>query len=216
MLACSLICPELVACLSWPQRWMRSAQQLVATDSQQAVQLLLLQPLPSGVYADPYELASWQADLPQHLQPTTAQLFGPVDLESAQPAARPQLVSLSAPASPGCSRPACTATKQMLSVPVHARYHLPVWPTDSSWAAQLGGPRALVELQQPRLLVQAGSRALWLCLQPDSPALSVLWDVPAGNLQHATLISWLTLVVVTFGGFVCMAGMLPASSGITR
>ena len=171
------------------------------SSSQGSSSLLVLQALPSGVFADPYELATWQQDLPSQLQPAAVQLFGAVDLESIQSAASPQLVSIMVQ---GCTAPVSAVQQQTLSVPLHARYHLPARPEAGTWCAWLAGPMANISLPQPRVLTQHAAGWSWLCVQPDEDIEDgrLGWQVPVGNLEHTALMSGLTYSLMVCGAAV--------------
>ena len=171
--------------------------------AEQGSRLLVLQALPSGLYADPYELASWAQELPAQLQPAAVELFGPVDLESAAPAAQPQLLTVSVPAALGCSGAACSTAAQTLSIPLHARYQQPAWSEQQTgWLAWLGGPVVHIVLPRSRLLAQHLREWEWLCGET-AEAQQLVWSVPTGSLQHADFVAWLTMGVTSCGAAVC-------------
>lgn len=187
-----------------------SAQELDRTAATRSPggRMLMLQELPANVFADPYELATWQEEHSGRLRPTAIKLFGPVDLESMQSAASPQLLGITVGAlSVACSQALCSGPLTV-SVPLHARYHPPAWPKPSSgW---LGGPHATFTLPQPQVL--AGQDGQWLCpsgiVGRTSELQPLQWQVPVGNLKHSTAVTGLTFAVLTCGAAVLVRQVL--------
>lgn len=175
------------------------------------VRAALLQPLPAGVFADIYQLDNAAA----LGQGPPVQLFGHVDVESIERYSKPTVLAVlcggSAAMATDQATPSCPAGTE-LTVPLHARYPHPqqrqqVQQADSWWQTALSVP-VTTELAPPLVLVQcpssasgSGEQEQWQAAELEAAQLqrSVLWERPAGNLRHGTLVAGGTAAALVLG-----------------
>ncbi|GBF90927.1 hypothetical protein Rsub_03782 [Raphidocelis subcapitata] len=109
-----------------------------------ACRLVLLQPLPSGLFADPYQLEDLRRTSPAAPR---FELLGPLDLELPAPACQPTLlaVDLGPPQQQhGSAGAAAAAAGWEAEVPLHAKYAQPVSAGLGGWRWALSGSADIV------------------------------------------------------------------------
>jgi len=187
----------------------------------------LVQPLPAGVFVDPYELSSHASregvDAPE--------VRGEVDLESPEQESSATVVhttlqlsveELPSPAD-GCSGQSWLL-QGSTALPVHSRYPVASFPNHASdgGAAEaaitgmrrwIAGPMIAqhISLPEVKIICSAGSvpptqnASLFanITLLDDNkaegdPAGGMVWMVPAGNLGHTALVGHATAVLLAF------------------
>lgn len=147
-------------------------------------ELLMVQPLPRDLYADPYQLG----DLVRYHKNFKFELFGPLDLELPAPVCRDTALVLRASVSAVASGES-KAGRSVLSVPLHAKY-----PESKSHsrAAEPGSDNHLspqhahVTVPLPWLMTDCLASGRMLRPPPDQQSFGepLIWDVPSGNLDH--------------------------------
>ncbi|NXT22825.1 PIGX protein, partial [Syrrhaptes paradoxus] len=166
--------------------------------------------LPSGIYVDPYELASLQ----QHNLTKAVLIPDVVDVEAPEYLATDLLVLLYLNPDPRCSR--CFQA----ALPVHGRYHRPAEETEE----------ALVVLKSPEVLVCCCDNHLsaecWKPAEVEAPCpgknvspcqwYSVthkpayeesILRVPVGLRQHSSLVCVVTLLVTVLCSSLILAAV---------
>ena len=162
-------------------------------------QMTVLQPLPAGVYADPYELANIagisSTAVTNQLQLLSYHVFGKIDVEKIEPDCEPTLLSVSANIyKQPSTMNAETVTSLHLKVPLHARYPAP----HSQHAEDLHPahhPYHMYSLQDPTVILRCstkmshqGNDGTRLCQDVchiTSATQDLSWTVPAGLTKHA-------------------------------
>ena len=165
--------------------------------------LVVIQRLPPGIYADPYELGTLAQEPEVRSHRVQIRFHGQVDLESMGSTATPQALTLMLPADvKACAaddlgdHTATLSSGIAIRVPLHSRYVQAVEACNQTglWASRfvshtLDGPLAacytsraegIVPPSLADALVGAGSEVLQ-------------WTVPAGSLHHASLVAVLTV-----------------------
>lgn len=183
-------------------------------DAQQArdhdiCQMTVLQALPAGVYADPYELANIAGmsgtQSKFQLQLASYHVFGNVDVERIEPDCEPTLLSVSANISASQVQPPSARKPETLrlSVPLHARYPAPLTgrPADSFAAASYCN----YSIDNPTLMLRCFNKAAHqfhdtarVCQDVchiSSVHHSLQWMVPAGLTKHAKFTQVVTFAV---------------------
>lgn len=164
------------------------------------IRIVLLQCLPPALFVDPYELQRPQ--LQQGDQ--SFHLFGKVDLESPEVAAEPTAVLVE------LHRQPAQLLTASVTLPVHVKYPAayPVAPTELWWQWFISG-YADIPVPQPQWFARwdegcgvgpEGSGGWWQ-LEGDKQGLVV--RVPAGNVRHLAVVSWVTLLF----SLVCCAAV---------
>lgn len=139
-----------------------------ATGSVPGCGLSLLQPLPSSIFADPYQLEDLTRTSTQVGYGYTFSLLGPLDLELPAPACEDTALLLGLNTSSWQQQQAGSATTLLVVVPLHAKYSQPFaagfqgwhWTLTGHIAARLPWPYLLLDCRQ-----QGGTLSL---LQPPS------------------------------------------------
>lgn len=177
--------------------------------------LTVLQPLPAGIFADPYELENLvTAGERQHndsLRLSMFRLFGTIDVEKIECDCNATVLSASAHLhSPKEAAKSCSgAQHSYLSVPMHARYPAPQLQPVSGLVPILLGAHHQYNLSDPVVRVEC-SRAsqqksdcyLPLLVQTSSNAhekLDLHWTVPAGGLWHIQFVHSVTAFTAVCG-----------------
>lgn len=179
-------------------------------------EVALLQGLPAGIFADPYQLENAAAAG----RGPRVMLFGPIDLESIETTAVPTalavygnltLLGRSESRDDGCGSVAS-------EVEVHARHPVPQLPTGTSpWQRYVASPLMEHVLPPPVVLVRQGVHgplvlSRWARL-PTTGGDRLSWRVPAGNLLHAWIAPAVTAASVLIGAASVLAalGAAPAA-----
>ena len=199
-------------------------QRLLSTDSSMcashAQELLIIQHLPCGIFADPYELETWAKEHEARSSAPHVLFHGQVDLESKGSQAQPQAVSVLLPVgslnchTPGTEPLAAMCGNHTLNLPLHARYAEPAAATNE---VKLWGGR-FVQLQLPDTL------AVCCISAAETPQHAVRlehavvevegvlqWSIPVGALDHAAIVAMLTLAFTFVGGAVIVWQLFASS-----
>ena len=181
-------------------------------DAQQArdhdiCQMTVLQALPAGVYADPYELANIagmsRTQSTFQLQLASYHVFGKVDVERIEPDCEPTVLSVSANINASQVQPASAREPEALrlNVPLHARYPAPHRGRSAdSFAA---GAYHSYSIDNRTLILRCFNKAAHhfhdrVCqdvCQISSVHHSLQWIVPAGLTKHAKFTQIVTSAV---------------------
>mmetsp|Transcript_31184 Transcript_31184/g.79497 ORF Transcript_31184/g.79497 Transcript_31184/m.79497 type:complete len:285 (-) Transcript_31184:30-884(-) len=176
-------------------------------------QVVLVQPLPVEVFADPYQLSQ--------LAPLTrlnTSVQGRVDLESPAPVCRPTTLSIQLP------KAQLSEQQLHVQVPLHARYPSTVARSGEgvagslakgAWWSGLASGMAEVIFPAPVLLVECASgrqgqdQAVesWHELRATEQA-GLVWRVPAGAQDQAEDVNLGTVVSVVVAMVVLLAALL--------
>lgn len=168
----------------------------------------VLQLLPAGLYADPYEL--------QNLVTTTMQrgdskllssfkVFGLIDVEKIETECSQTVLSISAHyAACQTDDASCTAHMQMeLTVPLHARYPAPQTFHAPGFKAFLWSGLHHYNITRPLFLVEDASEsgaATPRCYSTPAQQISssgqqfVYWTIPTGGMWHMQLVEIVTVL----------------------
>ena len=151
--------------------------------------ILLKWNLPSGVYVDPYQLPSTNKNV-------TARFTTPVDVEQMAHKAEPLLIYTQTKLV--CSNSLC---RFQISLPVHARYHLP----------KLNGGQTIIFLLAPIVYSSCSTTCHSLFDEKSNDwnlidieglnSLSI--SIPIGDLSHTTLVTLFTGIATFFS--ICWA-----------
>lgn len=181
-------------------------RQLALSDQ---CQLTVLQPLPAGLYADPYELQNLMStsgsDHGTNLQMSAFRLFGPIDVEKIESECNATILSVSAQIKvSSCEAKSCPDKgHSILSLPLHARYPVPsLQPLPGAVSLFLGthhqynvaDPAFRVECARP-----AESKADCFASAQHSTRKQLHWTVPAGGLWHAQFVLFFTAITAVCG-----------------
>ena len=177
--------------------------QLVLTDN---CQLTVLQPLPAGIYADPYELGSLVSTSGGskgfELRISSFKLFGTIDVEKIESECNATVLAVSAQLHTFRDETwSCPVMNHsILSVPLHARYPAPqMQPLPGSLTSLLGAHHQY-NVADPTISVTCASSPLLKsgCVSSAgseaNQAMQLHWVVPAGGLWHALLVQLVTSV----------------------
>lgn len=198
--------------------------QHMASDSHK---LTVLQLLPAGLYADPYEL--------QNLVTTTMQrgnsallssfkVFGLVDVEKIETDCRQIVLSISAHYAACQTRDAsCTAHLQMeLTVPLHARYPAPQTFHAPGFEAFLWSGLHHYNITRPLFLVENTSESSaatpWCSTSAqqisNSDQQCVYWTIPTGAMWHMQLVETVTVLTAVCSLLVLLKAIVHDSKHI--
>jgi len=174
-----------------------------------ACRVLLAQPLPPDLYADPYQLQ----ELKRHSGGFEFELFGPLDLEQPAPACAPTLLALALNA----SAPGAGSWRARLTVPLHAKYPAPRSRSadDAAGAPADDAGYSLVAVPPPWLLTTCGGGDGAALLPPPPTAAApsgggasttpaVTWRVPAGDLDDGPLVAAATAAAAAAAALVVL------------
>ena len=184
-----------------------SSQEAVAEG---ACQITVLQALPAGVFADPYELANI-ARMPSkqkgcYLQLSVYHVFGPSDVEKIEPECQPTLLSVSAEVQLPTSSSSSADCKDLhLHVPLHARYPIP-----HSRDVALGHLDLYhrYNMEDPSIILRCNGTLTSQGLYKFSTMQSDLhWTVPAGLAEHSKALQYWTLLVAFGSLFAVFAAI---------
>lgn len=191
--------------------------QLVLTDD---CQLTVLQPLPAGIYADPYELGSLVSTSGGSkgfaLQMSSFRLFGTIDVEKIESECNATVLAVSAQLHTFRDETwSCPSMNHsILSVPLHARYPAPkMQPLPGSLTPFLGAHHQY-NLADPTVSVKCASSPLLKsgcvssAVSEANQAMQLRWVVPAGGLWHALLVQLVTFVSAVYGLFILVKAVL--------
>ena len=170
-------------------------------------QMMVLQPLPAGVYADPYELANIagmsSTAVANQLQLSSYRVFGKIDVERIEPDCEPTLLSVSANIDTQLGTVnTATATILHLKVPLHARYPaphpagdlLPAHPSYHNYS--LEGPTVVLRCSATTSHQANGETRLCQDVCHISSAKHELsWTLPAGLTKHTWFVQTATSAV---------------------
>ena len=174
--------------------------------------MLVLQQLPPGIYADPYELDSWSQSADNKARDVGVQFHGQVDLESIDDQAMSQAVSLTLPLGIGtCTDGALGHVHQdraargagySVSVPLHSRYVQAVPKPDSSswWGGMLMSHTLHAPWAACYIVGATNSRNMDVSdvfVGTENAALQ--WTMPVGSLWHAPVVAALTVGSTALG-----------------
>ena len=188
--------------------------------------LALLESLPAGAYADAYELAAAERRGPgayaalgrtrgalRRLTPRVpravppARVFGEVNIERPAPECGASMVAVLAPAAPGRAPGSRQLQAEVhVAMPVHARYPAPTRPPNTT---------ARVLLLPPRVLLRCAGGAWRVATLADEVAASasVVWQVPAGNVDHARPVELATAVAAVAGASLVLTRLRALGRG---
>lgn len=163
-------------------------------------QVLLIQYLPSSLFADPYQLE----DVVRSKGNFTFRLFGPLDLELPAPACEPTALVLSFK----MTQAADGAAHASLSIPLHAKYPDPQHFNGKATGFVERWSAGIVHVSLPGALIVSeeastpqGGRPYQL-FKPGQQAQNVeseaVWDVPCGDLDHGAVVAWGTSLTALF------------------
>jgi hypothetical protein len=207
--------PQQVGRLLW-----RMAGFDKTTTAPGACVLTVVQPLPPGLFADPYQLEGAVRAAEQRRQrrrrrrrlaedddaaPDGFRLLGPLDLELPAPACLPTALVVHKRLRPAVASSAAASSGggpvvvvRRLRVPLHAKY--PAAVASASSPAGLGSSQALVPVPPPLLLLRCGgggggegdggAERVWRPPRRLPASDALSWPVPAGAGEHLALASW--------------------------
>jgi len=172
-----------------------------------ACRVLLAQPLPPDLYADPYQLE----ELKRHNGGFEFELFGPLDLEQPAPACAPTLLALALNA----SALGAGSWRTRLTVPLHAKYPAPRSRSadEAAGAAAEDAGYSLVAVPPPWLLTTCGGGDGAALMPPPPTAAAgggasttpaVTWRVPAGDLDDGPLVAAATAAAAAAAALVVL------------
>ena len=175
--------------------------------------LSVLQPLPAGIYADPYELENLLniRDNPHvsQLKLSAFKLFGPVDVEKIASDCNATVLSVSAQFKlPRQGVQSSNDLKHLhLFVPLHARYPAPQSQPITGTLSLILSAHYKYSVEAPLLMVQCAGATKAICYyltQPQANAnsdvqLQFSWIVPAGGVWHSQLVQYATAVTALCG-----------------
>ena len=189
--------------------------QLVLSDQ---CQLTVIQPLPAGLYADPYELQNLMSasggNHGTNLQMSAFRIFGSTDVEKIESDCNATVLSVLAQIKASSVKGNSCADKEhsVLSLPLHARYPVPsVQPLPGLVSLLLGrhhqytvvDPAYRVECARP-----AESKAACSSSAQPSTRMQLHWTVPAGGLWHAQFVLFITAITAVYGLCVLLKTIL--------
>lgn len=166
-----------------------------------AAEIAIVQPLPSTIFADIYEL-NGAADIGKRPR---AYLFGKIDVESIETFAQPSLLSL-------LNLQGEEGRALRCAIPLHSRYPLPTLRNTSEGKCWIWGNEwyrsAQISVVLPTPIVLAKTRdgkeyELVQDMEVEEFALP-RWDMPSGNVLHADFVSRVTTVVVLLSALLSM------------
>lgn len=179
------------------------------------------QHLPPGIFADPYQLHNMHQLTSSAPSGPTVKLRSEVDVESTERYAHPQVLLVHHPFELRWGTASYTAAKSSsgqvqethvgeITLPLHARYPLPIHGLSKSFKLLLLGPYSQLTIPPPTILLFGlhAVRVETCCLQAnESDGPDMLWTIPAGNLAHSSVTAWLPACVSALG---CLSLVLTA------
>ena len=171
-------------------------------------QLTVLQPLPAGLYADPYELQNLMSASGDHgtnLQMSAFRLFGPIDVEKIECDCNATILSVSAQIKVSSREGSSCPDKEnsILSLPLHARYPVPSLQPLPGVVSLLLGTHHQYNVADPAFRVDcatpAESKADCFSSAQHSTRMQLHWTVPAGGLWHAQFVLFFTAITAVCG-----------------
>ena len=177
-----------------------------------ACNLTVLQLLPAGIYADPYELENVVTTSHEvrgnALHLSSFKVFGVVDVEKIESDCSQTLLSVSAwHAASQTQGESCTAQSHVrLTVPLHARYPPPTEARTSGFATQLFGGLHQYNITQPVFQIeraeQSGPRRTCYSSpiqEASTNAQQTLhWTVPTGGMWHMQVVEIVTTLTAVY------------------
>ena len=165
--------------------------------------LVVIQQLPRGIYADPYELGTLAQEPGVRSHDVQMRFHGRVDLESMDRGAVPQALSLVLPADVQAiaddgleDHAASSSSGFTISMPLHSRYVQAVEACNQTrlWAGHfvshiLPTPLAACYMSSAESTISPSTTDAFV--SADSMVLQ--WTVPVGSLHHASLVAGLTV-----------------------
>lgn len=172
-------------------------------------QLTVLQPLPAGLYADPYELQNLMSasggDHGANLQMSAFRIFGPIDVEKIEFDCNATILSVSAQIKVSSREAKLCPDKEhsILSVPLHARYPVPSLQPLPGVVSLFLGTHHQYNVADPAFRVEcarpAESKADCFSSAQRSTRMQLHWTVPAGGLWHAQFVLFFTAITAVCG-----------------
>lgn len=172
-------------------------------------QLTVLQPLPAGLYADPYELQNLMSasagDHGTNLQMSAFKLFGPTDVEKIESDCNATILSVSAQIQVSSHQAKSCSDKEhsILSLPLHARYPVPSLQPLPGVLSLFLGTHHQYNIADPAFNVKcarpAESKTDCFSSAQRSTKVQLHWTVPAGGLWHAQSVLFLTAITAVCG-----------------
>ncbi len=172
-------------------------------------QLTVLQPLPAGLYADPYELQNLMSTLGgnqgTNLQMSAFRIFGSIDVEKIESDCNATVLSVSAQIKVSSHKGnSCPDKEQsVLSLPLHARYPVPSLQPLPGAVSLLLGTHHQYNVADPAFRVEcarpAESKADCFASAQRSTSMQLHWTVPAGGLWHAQFVLVFTAITAVCG-----------------
>ena len=199
-------------------KYIVSHQQAMISDT---CMLTVLQPLPAGVYADPYELENiltapnHQCGVAFHM--SAFKLFGTVDVEKIESDCNATVLSVSGRFdTSGNGAQLCDSVKYpSLSVPLHARYPAPHLHRSSGVIPFLMGSQHQYNLEQPKISMAYANASLAFCpatsvveAESVAPNMQLHWIVPAGGVWHVQVVQAVTAFTAVSGLYVLLHTIL--------
>lgn len=172
--------------------------------------ITILQPLPAGLYADPYELDASKSfpvnQMKCPLQVSAFKLYGSVDVEKIESACSQTLLSVSAKleiATEMLQRQGNKADVRV-SIPVHARYPAPAEKRRDGLMSSLVGFYHYHNIKPPLLYAECTQvSSLIPCFTSfaiQQHAVEQLkWKVPAGGVWHTQAVQFVTASIAILG-----------------
>ena len=171
-----------------------------------ACNITVLQLLPAGIYADPYELeniVTASGNMRDNgLHQSSFKVFGVVDVEKIESDCSQTLLSVSTwYAASQAPLESCTAQSHLkLTIPFHARYPPPSVARTSGFATQFFGGMHQYSVTQPIFRVEHADQLgpgrlcyLKAVQEANSNAQQLLhWTVPTGGMWHMQLVEIVT------------------------
>ena len=171
-------------------------------------QLTVLQLLPAGLYADPYELQNLMSasggDHGSNLQMSAFRTFGSVDVEKIESDCNATVLSVSAQFKlPSHKDNLYPCQHSVLSLPLHARYPVPSLQPLPGVVSLLLGTHHQYNVADPAFTVEcarpAESKADCFASAQRSTRMQLHWTVPAGGLWHAQFVLCFTAITAVCG-----------------
>ncbi len=181
-------------------------------------QLTVLQPLPAGVYADPYELqnliSTSGGDHGTNLRMSAFRIFGSIDVEKIESDCNATILSVSAQIKVSSHKGKSCPDKEhsVLSLPLHARYPVPSLQPLPGVVSLLLGTHHQYNVVDPAFRVEcarpAESKAACFSSAQHSTREQLHWTVPAGGLWHAQFVLFFTAITAVCGLCVLLQTIL--------
>ncbi|XAR49413.1 hypothetical protein NMG60_11032616 [Bertholletia excelsa] len=154
--------------------------------------ILVIEKLPSGVFADPFEL--------QHLLQqgvfADAAVFGDTNLELPSVASNRSVVEVHMDISQNLLSGNSNALEVKIEIPLHARY--PPLGKSGFSRVEFGGPDLLM---QCKIEMESGD---YTCLHApivDGESQPVVWEIPCGMKEHSPVVSVVTFISALVSAF---------------